>query len=382
MVAWLLMVALRGALIEAGRLQSDAPKLSGLLDLVALGTVADAVSLLSRNNRAVVVAGLEVMNRMQRPCWRALRSFLDKPQFAVSDLGFVIGPRINARGRMTDPFVALEFLTASSETDALAALVTLDADNLQRRETEQAMLMTARAALGAELHADRQSVAVYHDSFHAGVQGIVASRLVEAHGRPTVVLSPGRETGLLSGSARSIRELDIRAALATVAAELPEELVAFGGHHQAAGLTLRASGLDAFAAAFEVSVHAQLGDVVLGPVIYHDGELGADELNLATVELLETLAPYGRGFEEPVFVGDFVADTVRAVGADPVHLALGLSLGRRRLRAIWFRALPEAGADWPLQAGDRISCAYRLARDEYRGGNQVQLIVAHAAPRA
>ena len=382
MVAWLLMAALRAALIERGRLDADAPKLADTLDLVALGTVADAVSLFSPNNRAVVLAGLDTLNRRLRPCWHALAALLGKQRqpFDVEDLGFQIGPRINARGRMADPFAALRFLEASTADEAARYLAVLDQDNMERRDTEKRMLHTARARSEAELDARDEVVCLYDRSFHPGVQGIVASRLLDAYGRVAAVLSPGREAGLVSGSLRSVDGVDIGAALRAIAREQPGLLVAFGGHPKAAGVTLAEADVDAFSAALAQAVRAQLGDTRLEPILLHDGELDPRRIDADTLRALAALAPYGRGFEPPRFCNEFSLQDVRAVGADPVHLALTLNGGGGDLRAIWFRALADADARWPLSPGERVVCVYRLAADSYRGGDAVQLIVDHARP--
>lgn len=379
-VAWLLMGALRRALIEAGALAEDAPKLAMSLDLVALGTVADAVSLFSPTNRAVVLAGLAVMNRRARPCWQALAALLGRGRepFTVEDLGFQIGPRINARGRVADPFAALNFLTATTEDDARRYLAILDADNQERRDIEKAMVVTARRITGERLRARDQVVCVYDEAFHPGVQGIVASRLVEAYGRVSVVLSPAADPALVTGSLRSVQGVDIARALREVAGANEGLLERFGGHPKAAGVTLTLANLPRFESALADAVRAQLGDARLTPVLWHDGELAPERLCLDTVRALAALEPYGRGFEPPRYHGTFVLAQVRAVGADPVHLSLEFEGGASRLRGIWFRALESAGSPWPVEAGQEVACTYRLSADDYRGGDAVQLIVAHA----
>lgn len=382
-VTFLLAVALNRDLRESGwyaHTNRPEPDLLRLLDLVALGTVADAVSLFSPTNRAVVLAGLAVMNRRARPCWQALAALLGRGRepFTVEDLGFQIGPRINARGRVADPFAALNFLTATTEDDARRYLAILDADNQERRDIEKAMVVTARRITGERLRARDQVVCVYDEAFHPGVQGIVASRLVEAYGRVSVVLSPAADPALVTGSLRSVQGVDIARALREVAGANEGLLERFGGHPKAAGVTLTLANLPRFESALADAVRAQLGDARLTPVLWHDGELAPERLCLDTVRALAALEPYGRGFEPPRYHGTFVLAQVRAVGADPVHLSLEFEGGASRLRGIWFRALESAGSPWPVEAGQEVACTYRLSADDYRGGDAVQLIVAHA----
>ena len=377
-VAWFLMAQVRRVLIEQGRLAPDAPKLGDSLDLVALGTVADAVSLFSPTNRVLVTAGLGVLNARKRPCWRALAAQLKRASFNVEDLGFQIGPRINARGRVADPMAALRFLSAGDDAVAREALRVLDADNQSRRDIEREMVATARVLAEANLDVATQVVVVFDDSFHPGVQGIVASRLLDRYGRVTAVLSPSAGAATLSGSLRSVDGVDIGAALRAMARRYPDLLLRHGGHPKAAGVTLMPERLTDFEAALGDAVREQIGTRHLKPVLWHDGALTAAQRAISTVGAIEQLVPFGRGFEPPQFHGEFDLAAVRVVGADPVHLALTLSADGQTSRGIWFRALDHADAPWPVKAGDYIECIYRLQRDDYRGGDAVQLLVEHA----
>ncbi len=379
-VAWFLMALVRTALIRAGHLPADAPKLAGSLDLVALGTVADAVSLFSPTNRSLVTAGLSILNQRARPCWQALAELLGRgaKRFEVDDLGFQIGPRINARGRVADPLAALNFLTAPDRETAARYLQVLDEDNQSRRDIEKRMVDTARQIAVQDLRPQSQVVCVYHDDFHPGVQGIVASRLLERFGRVTAVMSPAGRDDLVSGSLRSIPEVDVGRALREVNAAHEGLLHRFGGHPMAAGVSVARTDLAAFRDALCESVRAQLGETLLTPVVWHDGTLAAQHLCIESIAALDALIPYGRGFEAPSFHGEFFVDAVRAVGADPVHLSLSLNMDGLACRAIWFRALSHAEQPWPVAAGDHVEAVYRLQRDDYRGGNSIQLVVEHA----
>lgn len=376
MVSWLFMCETRRRLLEAGVLGADAPRLGSLLDFVALGTVADAVSLFGAGNRAVVLRGLKEMNRLKRPCWRALARLLERSGgFTVQDLGFQIGPRINARGRMADPYAALHFVLADDDEKAMRYLAQLDADNKDRRATEATMLESAIRMGAAQLDAGARALVVYSPDYHAGVQGIVASRLVDRFGCPAVVMSPARDEGQLSGSARSVKGFDIRAALQDVQDASPGLMRRFGGHAGAAGLSIEHSKLEEFAGRLAERVALELAAEELGPVVFTDGALAPEDFSVRTVDELEALAPYGREFESPLFEGEFSGRRLRRVGADGTHLSMELVNGRKQLRAIWFRAMSDMDDDIPVREGESMKVAFRLGRDDYRGGKAVQMIV-------
>jgi single-stranded-DNA-specific exonuclease len=382
MVSWLLMSQLRAQLIQQNLIIANAPKLSGLLDFVSLGTVADAVSLSSPINRAVVNAGLKVMNQLQRPCWQAMKKLLEREfeQFTAEDLGFQIGPRINARSRMSDPYMALHYLCADQLAESKKHLDELDKDNRFRKETEKNMLEIAFTLARKQLQTQFWSLVIFHDEFHAGVQGIVASRLMEKFGRPVIVLSPSAEAEILTGSARTIPEVHIRDALEFVAAKTGDMIVGFGGHKGAAGLKLKRESLDQFSLLFDQAVAAQLSDEdQLKPVIYTDGELLEAELDFKTIADLKHLEPYGREFEVPLFEGDFLVQSVRVIGSDATHLMLQLATESHSYRAVWFRALEKKGADLPFVEGQYIHAVYQLKENFYRGKFSLQLHIIYAS---
>jgi len=380
MVAWLTMSLTRSVLIQWGVLGRETPKLSPWLSYVALGTVADCVSLGgSPANRAVVTHGLTLINRMEAACWRAMAQRLgaDSVPFDAETLGFQMGPRINARSRLDDPYAALHFMLAADDATAVRHLETLDQDNQSRKAIEADMAEEARALALPALTADEPAIVVYLESGHAGVQGIVASRLVQAYGRPALVLTPAAAPGMLTGSGRSIEALHLRDALQRTFALAPEALPRFGGHRGAAGVGVPVEHLDAFKAAFLQAVAEQLGEAELYPRILTDGDLAPEQLSLATLEELQALGPYGREFDPPLFQGEFIVERLRPVGADGNHLMLELSLGAVIHRAIWFRALTP-GEVPAFGVGDRLRCAYKLNRNRWRGRENLQLMVEHA----
>ena len=383
MVAWLVMSLARSVLIEWGVLAAATPKLSPWLSYVALGTVADCVSLGgSPANRAVVTHGLALINRMEAACWRAMAERLgaDSVPFDAETLGFQMGPRINARSRLDDPYAALHFMLAADDATAARHLETLDQDNQSRKAIEAEMAEEARALAAPALAADEPAIVVHLESGHPGVQGIVASRLVQAYGRPALVLTPAAAPGMLTGSGRSIEGLHLRDALQRTFELAPAALPRFGGHRGAAGVGVPQAQLDAFKAAFRQAVAEQLGEAELYPKILTDGELAPEQLSLATLDELQALGPFGREFEAPLFQGEFLVERLRPVGADGSHLMLELSAGAASFKAIWFRAL-SPGESPAFGVGDRLRCAYRLNRNRWRGRESLQLMVEHAEPR-
>ncbi|MGO1345091.1 single-stranded-DNA-specific exonuclease RecJ, partial [Chromohalobacter japonicus] len=239
MVAWLTMSLTRSVLIEQGVAAPSTPKLSPWLSYVALGTVADCVSLgASPANRAVVSHGLTLINRMGAACWWVMAERLgdDSIPFDAETLAFQMGPRINARSRLDDPYAALHFMLATDDASARRHLEVLDTDNQSRKAIEADMVESARALALDALAEGASAIVVFLEDGHAGVQGIVASRLVQAFGRPTLVLTPAAAPGMLTGSGRSIEGLHLRDALQRAHELAPEALPRFGGHRGAAGI--------------------------------------------------------------------------------------------------------------------------------------------------
>ncbi|QJQ97016.1 DHH family phosphoesterase [Halomonas sp. PA5] len=382
MVAWLVMSLSRSVLVEWGVLAPSTPKLSPWLSYVALGTVADCVSLGgSAANRAVVTHGLTLINRMQAACWRAMaeRLGVDSVPFDAETLAFQMGPRINARSRLDDPYAALHFMLAASDEVARQHLDVLDQDNQSRKAIEADMAEEARRLAMPQLAANAPALVIYLEEGHAGVQGIVASRLVQAFGRPTLVLTRAAAPSMLTGSGRSIEGLHLRQALQRTFDLAPEALPRFGGHRGAAGIGLPVEQLRRFREAFLIAVEEQLLGRELYPCVWTDGELSAEQLSLATLDELERLAPYGREFDAPLFEGEFLVESLRVVGAEGIHLMLDLSHGGAALRAIWFRAL-SPGEVPAFGLGARLRCAYKLNRNRWKGRETLQLMIEHAEP--
>lgn len=385
-IAWLTMLALRNELVASGYLAATTPKLSSLLPFVALGTVADCVSLgASAINRSLIAKGLELMNTSQRPCWQAyreLQGFHQKPAEDASitalNLAFQLGPRINAASRMASPYTGLNFFLAKDLATAQAELAKLDADNQARRSTEAEMLIAAYTSAEEQRAAGLVSLAAYLPEGHAGIQGIVASRLVEKYGLPAMVITPTTEEGILTASARSVEGLHLFEALQQIDALYAGLLIRFGGHRAAAGLTFAASKLAQLQQAFNEQVKAALGKQPLQPVIYTDGNLAAEFYSLETLELIKQLQPFGREFDEPTFVDEFYVQQLRLVGKEKVHLQLELSLAKQptlQLKAIWFNALTAEGQPLPCEVGSKLELAFELQKNTFRNQTNLQLII-------
>jgi len=374
-VAWLVMCAVRARLIERGHLDTATPTLAGLLDYVAVGTTADAVSFArSVNNRAIVAYGLSLMNLRPRPAWQAYRALVNKDgRFTARDISHGIAPRVNARSRLGDAMLGADYLCADTVAEASRLVMILDAANQQRKEIEKGLLADAQAA--CERQYGRPARVIHLPNGHAGVHGIVASRIVEATARPTVCFSPKEgHAGVLTGSLRSVPGVHLRDALAWVQHALGDCPISFGGHAMAAGCLIREEDLPRFTAAFGRAItiqHPLIHDQV--PIVWTDGALGRAP-GFTELEEIEALEPYGRDFDAPVFEDEFLVAQARPVG-DGSHLKLALvASDGAPVDAIWFRAL-EPGGPAPVQPGRKARLAYSVDRNEFRGRVSVNLIV-------
>ena len=377
-VMFYVMLALRAELRARGWFAEDSgrrePNLANLLDLVALGTVADVVRL-DRNNRILVSQGLKRMRAGQlSPGVRALfRAAGRDPAKAVSlDLGFIVGPRLNAAGRLADMALGIECLLAEDEGRALAIAQQLDALNRERKEIESGMQDSALASLDAIDVGERPGVALFHPEWHQGVIGILASRIKDKRHRPVFAFARGdTETGdgEIKGSGRSIPGLHLRDALDLVSKRAPGLLLRFGGHAMAAGATLRAGDFDRFATLFAEVVDELVAPEDLTRTLETDGGLESGYFSIDTVRLLEEEI-WGQGFPPPLFEDEFVVESQRVLKEK--HLKLRLRRGEQRLDAIWFNfsAAPS---------GNTVRAAYRLAINDYNGVQTPQLMIEHLA---
>ena len=379
-VMFYLLLALRRRLRESGWFAQRGiaePDLSPLLDLVAVGTVADMVPL-DANNRVLVQAGLRRMRAGQvQPGLRALAQLAGRalPQLCAADLGYALGPRINAAGRLEDMALGIACLLADGEDEALALAAQLDAINAERRELQSQMLEQAERLVGRWLgqHSGDapHGVCVFDPEWHPGVVGLVASRLKDRLHRPVVAFAPGGEDGLLRGSARSIAGFHIRDALADIAAREPGLLGRFGGHAMAAGLSLPPENYERFAQAFAKLATARIDAAALRAELWSDGSLARGDIARGLAEQLRLAGPWGQAFPEPVFDDEFELEGWRVVGETHLKLRLRHADGGEPLDAIEFggwRGEPPA---------KRLRLVYQLDLDDWRDRRGVQLLVRH-----
>lgn len=374
-VAFYLAVAVRRRLRETGFFDGrPEPNLKSLCDLVALGTVADMVPL-TGENRILTRAGLERINAAGRPGLLALAeaSGVAQRRIAAEDIAFRLGPRLNAAGRVGHAALAVELLTAREIAPARAAAQTLNALNDSRRALERAVVAAVAQAVAERprLLAGRTLV-LAQEGWHAGVLGVAASRAVEQHGRPVVLI--GLADGLGRGSARSVPGVDIHACLA----DCREHLLDLGGHAQAAGLQIEAARVPAFREAFEAAVRRRYGERPEAPRLLIDAPLALEEIGPELADQLEALAPFGVGNPEPVFMAQGVSATAAApAGAGHRRMVLGAGgrRGRAGLKAIQFNR-PHRPED-PL-AFERI--AFRLRWNRWNGARELELVIEETAP--
>ncbi|RRZ97060.1 single-stranded-DNA-specific exonuclease RecJ [Erwinia sp. 198] len=378
-VAFYLMLALRARLRDSG--VATLPNLAELLDLVALGTVADVVPL-DANNRILVWQGLSRIRAGK--CRVGIRALLeianrDARQLAASDLGFALGPRLNAAGRLDDMSVGVALLLSEDLAQARMLASELDALNQTRKEIEQGMQTEALAlcdALERSSEALPLGIAMYHPEWHQGVVGILASRLKERFHRPVIAFAPAGD-GTLKGSGRSISGLHMRDALERLDTLYPGLIIKFGGHAMAAGLSLEAEKFDEFRQRFGELIGEWLSEESLQGVVWSDGQLMAQELTLPTAELLREAGPWGQAFPEPQFDGKFKLIQQRLVGERHLKVMLEPLGGGPLLDGIAFNI---DTALWPDASVKQVELAYKLDINEFRGNRSVQLIIEHLWP--
>jgi len=370
-VMFYLMLALRAELRKRGAFESKTePNLAALLDLVALGTVADVVRL-DDNNRILVQQGLQRIRA--RKTWPGIAALMrvagrNPAKASTYDLGFVLGPRLNAAGRLDDMSVGIECLISNDPATAERGARELDALNRERRSIEAGMHDNALAILDEISPQDSYSLCLFDPGWHQGVIGILASRIKERFHRPVIAFARGN-SGNIKGSGRSIAALHLRDALDLVAKREPGLLSRFGGHAAAAGLTLREADLERFRAAFEATAQSLLTPADLERIIETDGVLPVEHLTLESARLLEQQV-WGQGFPPPTFDDEFEVAQQRVVGER--HLKLRLAKDAGEYEAMLFSHAT------PLPR--RVRAVYRLAVNEYNGAQKLQLTIEHWQP--
>ena len=385
-VTFYLMLALRAKFREVGLFDAkNQPNFTELLDLVALGTVSDVVPL-DQNNRILVYQGIARIRAERCRCGiRALAEVAkrDVTRFVAADLGFSIGPRLNAAGRLDNMSVGVELLLAENMETARALALELDELNQARKEIEQGMKLEAlticqnlfanATALETEIP---YAIVLYQSDWHQGVLGILASRIKEQFHRPVIAFAQD-QAGILKGSARSIPGLHIRDVLERVYSQHPDLILKFGGHAMAAGLSIQESRLDDFRQIFNKTVSELLAEDQLQGTIWTDGELNANLLNLATAETLRQGGPWGQAFPEPLFDGEFKILQQRLVGEKHLKMMVEPKLGGPLLDAIAFNVDTRYYPDLSVKTARFV---YKLDINEFRGNRDVQLLVDYIEP--
>lgn len=350
------------------------PNLANYLDIVALGTVADVVAL-DENNRVLVHQGLQrIRSGIARPGIRAILDVASRAchKLSSSDLGFVLGPRLNAAGRLDDMSLGIECLLTEDQQQARHIAARLDALNLERREIETSMQEEAENVLktfAIEGNKIPPGVVLYQADFHQGVIGILAGRIKEKYYRPTIVFAK-QDDSTIKGSARSIPGVHIRDLLENINAQNPDLIKKFGGHAMAAGLSLETAQLLNFKRAFEDAVFEATKGLATQNLLLSDGTLNSQDINIENASLLKLAVPWGQTFEEPLFDGIFQMRSQRIVGKN--HLKMVVSLDALEFDAIAFNIDLQ---NWPKPQVKQVKMAYKLDINEFRGQISVQLLV-------
>ena len=383
-VIFYVMLALRARLREINWFEESSiaePKLVDLLDLLALGTVADVVAL-DRNNRILVSEGLRrIRAGRTRPGIKSLLEIAGRSitRLTASDLGFSVGPRLNAAGRLDDMSTGIECLLTDHEGTAYKLALQLDDMNKDRKQIEGDMREQAFKFLQefsleeSELPA---ALCIYDGRWHQGVVGILASRVKEKFNRPVIAFADANDSGVeIKGSARSIKGFHIRDALDAVASSNPGMISKFGGHAMAAGLSLEKGKLKEFTKAFQEQAALLLDEELLQAHIMSDGDINQNELSMDTAAVLIKGGPWGQEFPEPVFDGKFKVIQQRRVGENHLKLVLAPELApRQTIDAIAFNIDKQ---EWPAPEMTDIEIAYKLDINEFRGNQTLQLMVEH-----
>ncbi len=380
-VIFYVLLALRGRLRDQGAFAGrDVPDLAQLLDLVAVGTVADLVPL-DASNRALVAAGLRRL-RAGQGC-AGLQALIEvsgrrAASLTAADIGFSVAPRLNAAGRLEDMSLGIECLLSDDPHQARELAERLHRINAERRGVQQAMVDDAEAALArlpSTTGETPPALCLFDPDWHAGVVGLVASKMKERLHRPVIAFAPAEPgSDQLRGSARSIPGLHIRDVLAAIDSAHPGLVERFGGHAMAAGMSLRRDAFARFERAFAEAVDAMLDPALLQAELLSDGELLPDEFDRFHAEAIRDGGPWGQGFAEPLFDGVFEVTGHRIVGERHLKLSLRAQHVPGPLSAIHFGGW--TGED----PAPHSHLAYRLAPDDYRGGQAIQLIVEHRTP--
>ncbi|MBS0286154.1 MAG: single-stranded-DNA-specific exonuclease RecJ [Proteobacteria bacterium] len=375
MVAWLLMAATRQALVARGK---EIPSLAPCLDFVAVGTIADCVSIArSRNNRAVVAYGMKLIQQGLRPCWRAILSQLSLP-LSSEDLGFKIGPLLNSDGRLSCAFGSVSYLLSENDEQAAQWITHLQEQNAQRKSIQDNITQLALVEGLKQYQQGKRGLCIFLEDGHAGVHGISASRLKDLFGRPIIIFcAKDNEPLLLTGSARSVEGVHLKQVLQKVATQDPTVMERFGGHQGAAGLTIQRAKFDKFAQLFETVLQEDYPEALFGPVIWTDGKFNLDDLTINFAEeLVSKLEPFGREFEFPTFELSGKIVSLDLLGQTKTHARVGLAVEDLWFEAVWFNC-KRANEPLSVRVGDKVKVVFAPKLQTFRGQRKLNCQIVH-----
>jgi len=376
MVAWLLMAAVRRFLTE--KRSAPIASLAQLFDFVAVGTIADCVSMArSANNRAVVAYGIKLIEQASRPCWQAVLSCYGAP-LTSEDLGFKIGPLLNSDGRLACAFGSVSFLLSETLEEAKHWIEHLQIQNAERKAIQSNVTNQALLQATIQYQSGKSSICILTEQGHAGVHGISASRIKDQFGRPVIIFCPKiDDTNLLTGSARSIEGIHLRDALQKIADLEPTLIEKFGGHQGAAGLVVQRQYFELFCDRFEQVIAAH--PVLFAPVIECDGTLPESLLDLRQLsKIMADLEPFGREFEPPCYEIIAKVNSLTSLGKTGCHAKIAIHFNHRNIDVIWFHCRRFASEPWPLEQNDTVKMVLAPKVQFYRGKTQLSCHVVHA----
>lgn len=366
MVAWLFMAALRRKYLQNSKSLSKSYGLSNLLDFVAIGTVADCVSMAnSHNNRIVTKLGIEQLKNNDRLCW----DFLNKDKLSSEYISFSIAPLLNSDGRVSDALGSVSFLLENDERKIEETYENLTKQNSQRKEIQKKLTHEA-ITKAHQLDNNNNSLCILLNDGHSGIHGITASRVKEMFGKPVIIFSETQnDSNIISGSARSVDSINIKTILDSIARKSPTLMIKYGGHKGAAGLTINKSDFDTFYDLFESEIinFVKNNSISLEPILEYDFKLEENDFKLQALEKIESLEPFGREFEKPLFYNSFTIENLRLVGKDKNHAQLVLRYKNiPSIKAIWFNASENKIIE-QIAIGDTIKACYELQKEEFLG---------------
>ncbi|TXI09492.1 MAG: hypothetical protein E6Q76_05595 [Rhizobium sp.] len=381
MVAWLLMCEVRRRGISAGLINGQCPSMTTLLGLCAIGTVADCVSLSSKNNRAVVRAGLQHLQRSPLPFCVALREEFCRDGKVIDEelIGFQVAPRLAAFGRLDESAPGIRFLLTDSIEEARELLVKMTEANESRKKIQQAMSASSMEKARGLISEGNVGLAIYLEDGMPGVHGINSARITEFFGLPSAMISPmmGRPE-MASISCRGGDLCNIKQVLDRIKESEPGLLLSGGGHVAAGGGKILTEEVKRFQWAFDRAVREQIGEVSPARRIRHDGELPADSLSFQTIGEIAAVGPFGKGFDSPLWLGHFQIGEAKRIGKDGTHLSLQLRADQADLRAVWFRAMENERAPMTFRGGESALVAFRLVQSEWKGRKRLEAMIEHA----